>query len=341
MNPTHTLRIKSPADLLALVPCVLGFHPEDSLVLVVLSGEGGSNLHARVDLTPDETAMRAGVAGLMTGVRRSGARQVALIAYTDDPVLADDALDLLFDDLIDEGVDWVFAIRADGFRWYDLECDDDCCPPEGRPYDLTTHPITAQSVLDGQVTFRNREALADSLIGTDTDDMDAVAEAADAAMRRFRAAAFHPLGMDEPEGARRHIVAEGHWVRDRVRRFLSEQEPLDVEEAGRMAVAMVNIQVRDVAWSEMTRDNAGVHVELWRDLVRRVRLDLRAAPAALLGFAAWLAGDGALAWCAVERCQESEPDYNLARLLSQALAAAVSPSTWTPVPIEELPLFAS
>lgn len=335
-----TLRISSPADLLALVPCVLGFHPEDSLVLVVLAGEGGSNLHARVDLTPDEPAMRAGVASLMTAVRRSEATLVALIAYTDDPVLADDALDLLFDELIDEGVDWPFVIRADGSRWYDLECDDDCCPPSGRPYDLTTHPITAQSVLDGQVTFRNRVALADSLIGTDTDDMEAVAEAADEAMRRFRAAASHPLGMEEPEGARRHMVGEGYWVRDRVRRFLASQEPLDVDDAGRMAVALVNIQVRDVAWSEMTRENAATHVELWRGLVRRVPLDLVAAPAALLGFAAWLAGNGALAWCAVERCQESEPDYNLAGLLSQALAAAVAPSTWTPVPIEDLPLFA-
>ncbi|HEU4513701.1 MAG TPA: DUF4192 domain-containing protein [Nocardioidaceae bacterium] len=336
-----TLRLESPADLLALVPCVLGFHPEDSLVLVVLAGEGDGSIHARVDLAPDETTMRAGVAGLMTAVRRGEARQVALIAYTDDPVLADDALDLLFDELIDEGVDWVYAIRADGFRWYDLECDDACCPPSGTPYDLTTHPITAQSVLDGQVTFRNRAALADSLIGTDTDDMEAVAEAADEAMRRFRAAAVHPLGMDEPEGARRHLVAEGYWVRDRVRRFLDSQQPLDVEEAGRIAVALVNIQVRDVAWSEMTRENAGLHVELWRDLVRRVPRDLLAAPAALLGFAAWLAGDGALAWCAVERCQEAEPDYNMARLLSQALAAAIAPSTWTPLPVEELPLFAS
>lgn len=334
------MRISSPADLLALVPCVLGFHPEDSLVLVVLAGEGGSNLHARVDLTPDLTELRAGVASLMTAVRRSEASMVALIAYTDDQVLADDALDLLFEGLIDEGVDWMFAIRADGFRWYNLECDDDCCPPSGRPYDLTTHPITAQSVLDGQVTFRNREALADSLIGTDTDDMEAVAGAADEAMRRFRAAAFHPLGMDEPEGARRHMVAEGHWVRDRVRRFLASREPLDVDDAGRMAVAMVNIEVRDVAWAEMTRANADVHVELWRGLVRRVPVDLAAAPAALLGFAAWLAGEGALAWCAVERCQEAEPDYNMARLLSQALTAAIPPSTWTPLPIEDLSLFA-
>ena len=47
--------------------------------------------------------------------------------------------------------------------------------------------------------------------------------------------------------------------------------------------------------------NAARHVDLWRDVVRRRPRELRAAPAALLGFAAWLAGNGALAWCAVDR----------------------------------------
>ncbi len=168
-----------------------------------------------------------------------------------------------------------------------------------------------------------------------------MAAAADDAMRRFHAAARRPLGPADDAGARHHLVAEGHWVRDRVRRYLATGEPLDAQEAGRMAVAMVNIEVRDVAWAEMDHDNADQHVELWRDLVRRVPLDLLAGPAALLGFAAWLSGNGALAWCAVDRCREAEPDYRLAGLIASTLMQAVPPSTWTPVPPEELPLFAS
>ena len=35
--------------------------------------------------------------------------------------------------------------------------------------------------------------------------------------------------------------------------------------------------------------------------------DLVAAPAAVLGLAAWLAGHGALAWCAVDRCLDVDP----------------------------------
>ena len=69
---------------------------------------------------------------------------------------------------------------------------------------------------------------------------------------------------------------------------------------------------------------------------RLYALHLRAAPAALLGFAAWLSGNGALAWCAVECAQEAEPGYTLAGLLSEALAGAVPPSAWRPLPREQV-----
>lgn len=336
---TNSAHIKTPTDLLAFVPCALGFHPDESLVLAVLAGEGG-NLHARVDLPLDDEAVAETVTSLMLAVSRAQARSVALVAYSADEFLAQEIVDVLAEELYDKEVDVACAIRADGRRWYCLQCSEDCCASDGVPYDLKAHAITAQAVLDGHVIFRDRQELADSLVGTDTDDMDAVGQAADEAMRRFHGASRHPMGMSPPEGARQHLMAEGLWVRDRVRRFLASREPLGPEEVGRMAVAMVSIEVRDVAWAEMNRSNAATHVELWRDLVRRTPLDLVAAPAALLGFAAWLSGDGALAWCAVERCQQAEPDYSLAGLLSQALVAAVPPSSWEPIPPGDLPLFA-
>jgi hypothetical protein len=48
----------------------------------------------------------------------------------------------------------------------------------------------------------------------------------------------------------------------------------------------------------------------------------------VLAFAAWLAGDGALAWCAVDRCQAVEPDHSLAGLVAQLLESATSPDDW-------------
>jgi len=340
MNPRLPYPITTPADLLALVPSVLGFHPEDSLVLVVTAGEVGQ-LHARIDLPGlDEAGVAEVVDTVLTAVTRSGAREVAMVVYSADEMLAEDLVDHLVDILEVRRVDVVCAIRADGERWYSLDCNPAYFSAEGESYDVSSHPITAQSVLDGRVTFGSREALADSLVGTDLDALEAVGEAAEEAARRFRSAGRHPLGSGAPEVARALLLTEGSWVRERVRRFVQTGEPLDDHEVGRMVSALMRIDVRDVAWAEMTRSEARNHVELWRDVVRRTPSDLLAAPAALLAFAAWLAGDGALAWCAVERCQEVEPDYNMAALVSQALAGAVHPSTWLPIPPEDLPLFA-
>ena len=336
--PTH--HISSPADLLALVPTVLGFHPEDSLVLIVTDGKLGA-MHARVDLPcDDDEAMAEVVETLLGATTRASARQVALVAYSDDELVAEDLVDKLSDELRGRAIEVVCAVRADGERWFSLDPDTVCCPEEGVPYDLASHPITAQSVLEGRVTYARRSELAESLIGTDFDATEAVTGAADEAVRRLRAASVNPLGVDSQEGARAHLLAEACWVRERVRRYVRSGEPLEDIEVGRLVVAVVNVEVRDVAWAEMTRADAPRHVELWRDVVRRTPHDLVPAPAALLAFAAWLAGEGALAWCAVERCQEVEPDYSMAGLVSQALAAAMHPSVWQRIPPEDLPLFA-
>ncbi len=331
-------RITSPTDLLALVPSTLGFHPEDSLVLIVTAGEGGA-LHARVDLPDDAAETAAALQSLLGAVVRAEARQVVLIAYSEDDLRAEDAVDALALELEVRDIEVVCAIRADGDRWYPL---DNVLPfsDEGVAYDVASHPITAQSVLDGRVTYDSRQGLADSLVGTDIEGVEAVQEAADDALRRWAGGSRHPLGMPSPEVVRAHLAAEGYWIRDRVRRFARTGEPLDDGEVGRLLAAMTHVEARDVAWAEMTRDSAVRHVELWRSVVRRSPVDLLAAPAALLAFAAWLAGDGALAWCAVERCHEADPEYSMAGLVAQALVSAIHPSTWRPIAPEELPLFA-
>jgi hypothetical protein len=333
------LRISSPADLLAVVPYVLGFHPEDSLVLLTADRQA-RQLHARIDLPQVEEEVEEMTTQLRQAVARSGARAVAIVAYTEDQCLALEAVAALTNRLAEDGVDVTVALRADGERWFCLDPpDDDAYPWDGTPYDVSAHPVTAQAVLDGRVTYRSRRDLADSLVGTDPDETEAVGEAADEAMRRFQAAARAAGDDTVREAPRQHLVTEGHWVQARITRYLETGEPLDADEAGRLLVAMVNIEVRDVAWATITRAEARAHVELWRDLVRRTPVDLAAAPAALLGFSAWLAGDGALAWCAVERCQEADPDYNLARLLTRALTAAIDPASWESIPREELTLF--
>jgi hypothetical protein len=314
-------RARGPADLLALVPSLFGFHPADSLVLLTV-GETPAPFHARVDLPTDPVGVELVGAQLAETVRRNGTTHVVLVAYTRDAGLAHAVVDHLFDRLTEIDVELMCAVRAaDGQYWVLPSWPDD----EGTSYDLSAHPWTAQAVLDGTVVHRSREDLARTLVGADPEETEVVTALAREITERLDHAADGGLGL------------EARWVRRRVRRFLRDRRRLDPAEVARLAVASHrSVHLRDVAWAEMTHTNAGRHVDLWRDVVRRVPDELRAPAATLLGFSAWLSGDGALAWCAIERALDADPGYSLANLLTQLLAGAVPPTSWQPIRQHEL-----
>jgi hypothetical protein len=327
MTKPTTLTLSTPDDVLAAVPLLLGFHPEESLV-VLTAGGPGRPFHARVDLPESTEAMNQLVDYLTEVVLRHRVERLVLVVYSDDGVLAEDLVGALEDALYGH-TQVMQAIQADGRRWYCL-ADCDRCPVGGAPYDLRSHPFTAQAVYEGQAAFASREEVADSLVGTDPDAVEEVARAAEAAERRWRGAGRTPLGAPLPDGEATLVAAEGRWVEQQVRAWTGSETTPDARDAGRLLVALRRVAICHVAWSMLTRSVASEHVDLWRDVVRRCPVELRAAPAALLGFAAWLSGSGALAWCAIERCQEAEPDYPLAQLLAEILISARPPDTWQP-----------
>jgi hypothetical protein len=345
--PAHrTIRATGPDDLLAMVPFLLGFHPERSLVLMTI-GRARTPVHARQDLPDDLSEVPALVADLVTVARRSGLARAAVVAYSDDPARSDLVARALVEGLIRAGIDVPVALRADGARWFCLgaptgsACPHDC-PPAGTPYDVTRHPLTIEALVEGRVVHASRTALRDSLVADDLAEVDRVADAVEVAGDRLLAScvpAHDPAGPPDPARGRSHLVSEGRWVQHRVRRFVDDGLRLDSHDVGRLLVAVAAVEVRDVAWAEITHHEAHRHVDLWRDVVRRAPHETRAAPAALLAFAAWLFGDGALAACALDVCQDAEPGYSLAGLLTQALAAGLPPDSWRPMPQAALTLF--
>lgn len=332
-TPTRTLRAKSPADLLACVPALLGFHPERSLVMAT-AGPAGVPVHARVDL-PADTAAVADIwatARELAGVAsRSLVRDVVLVVYTDDLGLASAVGAAMTEELSRAQVHVLLALTADGRRWFAHGPDGSLAPGPGQPYTVETHPLTVEAVVGGRVVHPSRQALAASL--APRPDETARVRLAAGQHRDWRS------GTSGASGHRKHLVMEGRWVGRRVRRFLEDRMALDACDAGRLLIGMLALDVRDVAWAEMDHDNCVLHVDLWRDLLRRSPPELGAAPASLLAFAAWLSGDGALAWCALDRCEECDAGYSMAGLVTQALASAVPPSTWTPLTADVLPLF--
>ncbi len=314
---------RTPLDLIALVPVVLGFHPADSVVLLTFGPPGGS-FHARVDL-PVSAPAQEEVADMLAGaVAANHLDRTALLLYSDDEQVCAAMADRLVGRLLDLDCEVLDVLRVDDGCWLRLPEDG----TGGTPYDLQTHPFTAQLVFEGRVVHRDRAELADTLVGTDDADATAVALAA----TRF---ADLVLGSRDDPG---QLRTEARWLRRRVRRWVAGGATIEVADAGRLLVLASLVPTRDVAWAQITRATAGAHVELWRELVRRAPRNLVPGAASLLAFAAWQAGDGALAWCGIDRALEVDPDYSMAHLLGEFLVRAVPPDTWEPMADADLPV---
>ncbi|WP_084151757.1 DUF4192 domain-containing protein [Nocardioides halotolerans] len=297
--PTFTAR--TPEDVLAVVPVVLGFEPHESVVMLTFGGD--ETFHARVDLPPPEHAHEA-VEQLLEPALHHHVAQVVLVVYARHGPSARAVVRCLRAAFRGAGIEVVEVLRAHGGRWFAPGRPG--APATGVPYDVRDHLFRAQAVAEGIVVHASRADLEAGLRSSP----EAAAEVA----RLVRRALPSPPGE----------------IADLVDTRLDDGRFRDVELA-RVLLGMLDVGGRDAAWAAITRDVATAHVRLWTDAVQRAPDDLVAAPAAVLALAAWLAGHGALAWCAVDRCRAADPDNTLAGLVADVLIRAVPPSAWSGV----------
>lgn len=326
------IRARRPADVLATVPYLLGFHPRDSLVVLTLTGpKDRVAFTVRVDL-PDEASRRQWAAALLAALRRNGAKRVLVVAFCADEAVAGPAVAAVRDALAAARLRLVDAWRADGHRWWSYVCTDPaCCPPAGTAYDAATGPCAVQAVVNGLVALPDRETLAASvsrLPGETQQVMERItARVQDEILSRV-------LGCADP--ARSFVVQGQDAVVAYVRDFIRRPREVGEQDAARLSVWVQHLHVRDAAWCLMDVDRLDPHIDLWRQVTRRAVPGLVAAPAALLSFAAWRSGRGALAQCALDRVLADNPGYSMGALLGEVLAESLPPSAWTPMPLEEL-----
>lgn len=76
----------------------------------------------------------------------------------------------------------------------------------------------------------------------------------------------------------------------------------------------------------MRPKHAPAHLQLWTAVTRYAQPGYVAAPASLLAFVAWQAGEGAIATIAIERALADDPTYQMAQLIRDALDAGLPPS---------------
>lgn len=324
ISPAPTLlTARSPADLLAVAPVVLGFWPRESVVMLTLGIDRA--FHARLDLPSVEELDDGGRAGLedalLTPARRHRVPAVVLLYFTDRPDAARAAHAVLDRACRRARIAVPVAVAADGEHYVDLTD-----PGRGGvPYDPVAHPFVREAVAAGRLAHASREDMVASL------DPDPAAQAAVAAA--LAAAGHGPADLVGParwlpSGAAA-VRAQGDWVAATVARAVASGAPPPPADVARMVWVVQVPRVRDAAWSLIDQDSAEGHVQLWTSVVRGTPQPLLPVPATLLGWAAWQAGAGALAWAALDRCRSADPSYPLAGDLALLLQHAVPPDIWT------------
>lgn len=316
-----TLRARGAADLLALLPYLLGFHPTDGLVVAGLRDTRVVFLYRvdlRAGLEPDRvTAMLATQA--LTGV--------VLVGFGADEDVGP-AVDALASALTRSGQPVLDRLRATADRFWSYACTDPaCCPPEGHPY--RSERIAAAAARAGLTVAPDRAALVRRIAP--------VTGAARVAMERatHRAEAYAQSLVDDaadPSGAVDRILAEGTTaVRTAIDRYQADADAhLTDDEVAWLGVALSATRIRDETWLLSDTGDRSRHRALWTDVVRRVEPPYLPAPASLLGFLCWRQGETALGLVVLGQALAVDPGYTMALLLTQALAAGMPPDAWSP-----------
>lgn len=325
----HRVRLSSPADILAVIPHMLGFHPAKSLVVI---GAGGSRervqLGFRYDL-PDPPASDAAAEiadHAVSVLARRDISTVIVVGYGPGRLVTP-LVDALTKTAGSAGLRLREVLRVESGRYWSYLCGNiECCPPEGVPFDNGAHPAAAAMVAAGLPAFPDRESRA-RLVAPPTGalaaDMDG---AADRACDRATALMTQSRRRNGRKPLAGVIAAGRVAVREAIETYRGGGRLSGADAIAWLAVCMTNLAVRDDAWARMDPEHREAHLRLWTDVVSHVGDLWVPGPASLLAFTAWQCGDGALANIAIERALAADPQYSLALLLRDVIDAGVPPS---------------
>jgi hypothetical protein len=303
------IRLSDPAELIAAVPHLLGFHPRDSVVLLAMHGRR-LGLTLRADLVDtDQVPLLA--EQLLLPIAQQRPTGVALVVIGGNSTPDGDPphralVDALDDVLAGAGLPVVHAAwtahTVGGSQWCCY--DDPLCA--GTVPDPAASPLAAATVAAGAVTFGSREEMVELLTGEDSAALqrrEALLDAADA---------DHPM---RPELIARRLAQ----LKQLHRAAAAGDVVLSDSVVAEVASALCDHRVRDACLPWCTGPGAVAAERLWLALVRATPAPERAEPAALLALVAYLRGDGAMAGVALDAALQACPEHSLSGLLRAAL----------------------
>ncbi|SDP42974.1 protein of unknown function [Nakamurella panacisegetis] len=331
ISQRSTVKLRGRQGLLVAAPAMLGFHPQESMVMLCLVGpQRRVGPVMRVDLRPDDGRDDADrdLAATFGEIAWEHADEVALLCYTDSahtPPFARTVIDELqgiglhITDAarVTAGRAWTIPAPPPGTDESDFADEDDGCEvPDGQ--DPQVQMMAAAIALNGRGILPDRPALRRSIDGP-------TGQAAVRASAALRAAVHGFLGTEGVAFGRRRLHRMAEHIVDAA---------LDESTSGSLSPATTS-QLVLLLRDHRARDEVIVHSlvdtqQPWLPMLiaaaRAVPDEYAAEICAVLAVAAYGVGDGALAQVAVDRCRRVEPGHGLARLMLEAMNTGLRPA---------------
>jgi hypothetical protein len=310
--------IGSPGDLIQLIPYLVGFTPQESLVVVVIQDDE-SRLTARADIA-DMTPPGA-AEDLMDRIwRRYPDADAFLLAYTEDRTAGWELLrrcsawlpaGAVREALVVDGDTWQLPDGSQGVVVSGR------IAAEAARHGL--HRLESRADLEARFASAPRSVELSRRVGEAEDMLPSAGESA-AIVARVGRLLRDNLPNDEPS------------LHDAL-----TQSPVNLTALGaiQLAILVRNPPATDLALLSITPENARAHLQLWRSVVNQVPNFGAEYPLFVAGMAAWVAGDGAVASIALERLEAATTTtVNLGQtdpqdMLRDLIDKVVPPSTWT------------
>ncbi|MEV8535440.1 DUF4192 domain-containing protein [Streptomyces sp. NPDC051211] len=350
-GPQITLR--SPAELADALPYMVGFHPNDSLVMVAVHGEGGrfgGRLRVGLPTTPaewEDTARQVADCLVQGSERRGGKPDGIVVFLCQDPAEGESAQRVMtrlrpFAQRIRLAcgaldVPVLEALCISGGRYWSYCCPDPrCCPAEGNALAAPGTSVMAAAAtyagLHVRGTLKDIEGRLKPLRGP-------VAEEQTRALDRA-ATALVPRILDG--ATREEVGAETLALARTLMRRLTLAPPaeggpaaddwddalLGHDEAASLILGLQDREIRDIAAEWMEDEEAGPALRLWRALARRcvgAYGEHAAAPLTLAGWVSWSTGDEPTARIALSLALRADAEYRFAQLLHRACNEGIDP----------------
>jgi hypothetical protein len=335
------VQVSSPKTLLAVIPHLLGFRPEASVVVIGTSPPRDRvRVTLRFDLPdPPDPSVAAEMASHAASVIGSQRLTAAMAVGYGPEALVTPVAEALLDATEEAGIELRDFFRVQDGRYWSYRCRNEaCCPAEGVPFDPDTDPAAAAMAKRGTEVLADRAALVARVAPIGGIAEESMRQATRRAERHVKQLLSKVRKSSRLAAARHMIAAEGlAAVSAMIAVYRGGGTFTTDYQVAWLTVALRDLRVRDDAWARMDPAHREAHLRMWLDVTRRAQPRYVAAPAALLAFVAWQSGDGALANVALDRALGDDPRYSMALLLRQVITAGAPPSMATlPMTPEEV-----